>query len=189
MLGIALAAEISYVRRDVPQSPRALHGQWLGDLMDGGPNAERFPEQMGATLQRDPSRRAFLLDTINQRIGMVDKGRFYWIAGSPGTSGHRDGPGAQALFAMGGRGYPSAGASADSKGHLYVSEGYNGSIRKLTEQPDGKWMVSTVASGLAGPIALTVDSYDNVWFEAWNLYKLSLDGALKNFGAGNRKGV
>ena len=55
----ALAAEIRYVHRDVPYSPRALHGQWLGDLMDSGPNPERFPERGGATLQRDPKHRAF----------------------------------------------------------------------------------------------------------------------------------
>jgi Ig-like domain from next to BRCA1 gene len=188
-LGVALAAETRYVRRDVPQSPRALRGQWLGDLMDSGPNAERFPERNGATFQRAPERRAFFLDAIAQRIGMVDKGRFYWIAGSPGTAGFRDGPGPQALFAMGGRGYPSAAAGMDSKGNLYVTDGYNARIRKLAEQPDGKWVVSTVASGLKGPIALTVDSYDNVWFEAWNLYRLSPDGTLKNFGAGNPKGL
>lgn len=190
-LSSALLAETRYVHRDVTQSPRAAYGEWVyyGELFDGGPNAERFGERTTAVFQADSKNRAFLLDTIAQRIGMVDKGRFYWIAGSPGTAGYRDGPGPQALFAMGGRGYPTAAAGGDSKGNLYVTDGYNGRIRKLTEQANGKWVVSTVASGLATPTALTVDSNDNVWFEAWNLYRISPDGTVKNFGAGNPKGL
>jgi len=70
-----------------------------------------------------------------------------------------------------------------------VTDGYNGRIRKLTEQADGKWIVSTAASGMATPIALAVDSHDNVWFEAWSLYRISPDGTVKNFGAGNPKGL
>jgi hypothetical protein len=50
----------------------------------------------------------------------------------------------------------------DDWGNLYLTDTYNGSIRKLTQRRDGQWLVSTVYSGSLqgpnGPTGVAVDS-------------------------------
>lgn len=58
------------------------------------------------------------------------------------------------------------GLAVDSKNNLYIAEVWNGAVRKVT--PEG--IVSTLQSGLAGPIGIAVDSTDSIFVtsEHWN---------------------
>jgi len=92
-------------------------------------------------------------DTIRQVAPSLSAGQTNWvvstIAGSPEDAGSADGPGGGALFSN------PLGIGADSAGNLYVADGGNATIRKLTPSVSAgqtHWVVSTIAGspGLAG---------------------------------------
>ncbi|HVF73349.1 MAG TPA: protein kinase [Chthoniobacterales bacterium] len=84
----------------------------------------------------DGSANVFVADTSNQTIRKIaPDGLVSTVAGSPGSVGSIDGPGADARFAI------PAGLALDQSGNIYVADFGNYSIRKIG--PDG--MVSTIA--------------------------------------------
>ena len=86
------------------------------------------------------------IDGNNATIQRVRDGVVRAFAGD-GTRGYRDGPADQAQFDFGVGSYSDADVQCDAQGNVYVSEGQAGRLRKISRQPDGDWMVSTVAGG------------------------------------------
>ena len=84
------------------------------------------------------------IDGNNAMIQRVRDGIVRAFAGD-GTRGYRDGPADQAQFDFGVGSYSDADVQCDSQGNVYVSEGQAGRLRKISRQPNGDWMVSTVA--------------------------------------------
>jgi hypothetical protein len=86
------------------------------------------------------------IDGNNSIIQRVKDGVVRLFAGD-GTRGYRDGPADQAQFDFGCGSYLDADVQCDAEGSVYVSEAQAGRLRKIARQPDGAWIVSTVAGG------------------------------------------
>jgi len=134
----------------------------------------------------------YVADFQNHKIKKITNiGVVVTIAGS--TEGFEDGQGGNAKFA-----YPED-VALDSDGNIYVADGYNNRIRKIT--PDG--IVSTLAGGDEGyadgsafeakfyyPSGVVLDSYGNVYVADENNHKIrkvTPDGMVSTL-AGSTKG-
>jgi len=106
---------------------------------DGIGSAARFFEPMGVAV--DGSGNVFVADTSNCTIRKIiaATGQVSTLAGLAGSCRSADGTGSTARFLFPG------GVAADSSGYVYVADGGNKTIRKITPSGD----VSTLA-GLAG---------------------------------------
>ena len=95
----------------------------------------------------------YLSDESNNVILRIDEasGRTTVHAGQPGKTGNSNTD--KALLNL------PRGLAIDSKNNLYIADLYNGAIRKVT--PEG--IVTTVQSGLAGPIGVAVDSTESIF--------------------------
>lgn len=111
----------------------------LGSL-DGVGGAARFTVPLALAL--DGPDNLYVADTYNNTIRRVAlaTGTVTTIAGTAGMSGSTDGVAASARFSNPG------GIAADGLGNLYVSDGYNSTIRKIVLATG---LVSTIA-GAAG---------------------------------------
>jgi len=112
-----------------------------GDQDDTPTTTARFEEPEGVAL--DSSGNVYVADTNNHRIRKItkEKDRTWTVstlAGS-GTKGHQDGAAATAQF-----NWPT-GVALDSSDNVYVADGGNHRIRKITKEDDGTWTVSTIA--------------------------------------------
>jgi len=117
-----------------------------GDV-DGTGSAARFNYPMG--MAADSAGNLYVADSCNHTIRKVTPaGVTTTVAGTPGLSGNEDGPVAQARF------YLPGGVAFDTAGNLYVADSGNGSVRMISSNGT----VSTLASGLNDPVALTVDA-------------------------------
>jgi len=140
---------------------------------DGPGSQARFNGLLGVAI--DPQGNTFVADSANHSIRKVSPaGIVSTFAGIPGKPGSVDGPGYQAQFSL-----PTA-IAADRTGFLYVSDGANNTIRKIT--PEG--LVTTLAGspGVPGtadgmgskalfhyPQGLAVDAMGNVIVaDYWN---------------------
>jgi hypothetical protein len=91
------------------------------------------------------------IDGNNSIVQRVRDGVVRLFAGD-GTRGYRDGPADQAQFDFGCGSYSDADVQCDAEGSVYVSEAQAGRLRKIARQPDGAWLVSTVAGGGQHPL-------------------------------------
>jgi DNA-binding beta-propeller fold protein YncE len=66
------------------------------------------------------------------------------LAGTPATSGSRDGPPDTALFA-----YPQ-GLQLDGQGHLYVADFDNATVRRIDLSTDPKMVMVSTLAGVTG---------------------------------------
>jgi sugar lactone lactonase YvrE len=113
-------------------------GYVVGDYVDGPTSRARFLDP--TALAVDTTGAIFVIDGL--LIRRIANGVVTTVAGDPSNAGSRDGLGFQAQF-----NWPS-GLAVDGAGNLFVADGGNEIVRKLT--PFGtNWMVTTVA-GLAG---------------------------------------
>ncbi len=113
---------------------------------------------------------SFAIDVTAQQIYMIRDGDMKVIAGMYGFTGFRNGTGSQALFGMGGF-QEAYGYCVDSAGALYVTDSKNGKIRKLVEEMDETWTVSTFATYTTNTVACDAD--DNIWTSSGaNLIKI-----------------
>jgi len=122
----------------------------------------------------DSKKTIFIVDSYNHVIRKINaNGNVSTIAGTPKTSGHKDGPAKSALF------YSPAGMTADSKGNLYAPDVHNNIVRKI----DINGNVSTIAgtpkkSGYKdgpaknalfySPTGITIDSKGNLYVADFN---------------------
>jgi len=147
---------------------------------DGTGSAAQF--NFPFRLAVDTNGNVYVSDLNNDTIRKVTPVGANWvvttIAGLAGSAGTNDGSGSAARFNGPG------GVTMDSAGNLYVTDGYNNTIRKVT--PVGtNWVVTTLAGspGVSGyangtnsaarfnlPVSLTVDSAGNLYVSDFNNY-------------------
>jgi len=109
---------------------------------DDGPAAEaEFKSPRGVAL--DASGNLYVADKFNHRIRKITLENGQWsvstLAGS--TQGYMDGTSAKFSFPR--------GVAVDASGHVYVADGSNHRIRKITLE-NGQWSVSTLAGSTKG---------------------------------------
>jgi hypothetical protein len=165
-------------------------GIWQGGYLDGPAKGAMFN---GTNIARDKNGNIFVMD--GTRIRVISNGRVWTLAGN-GIRGFRDGRADGAMFNIGGRGYNYCNIGIDSRGNIYVPDGYNSRIRKIFKKNDGTWWVETYAGGgmeilkpgstgrgkkiaISNPVSLAVDSFDNVWTEGFScIYKITSSGEV-----------
>jgi serine/threonine protein kinase, bacterial len=141
---------------------------------DGNTDSARFGEEAG--IVADATGNIFVADAQNNRIRKISaSGKVTTVAGN-GVPGFKDGPGSAAEF-----NFPR-GITIDPQGNLFVADGSNFRIRKIT--PDGT--VSTIAGGdkegsTDGSVATALFEYPNdiVADEAGNLFVLDMSRVRK----------
>ena len=117
---------------------------------DGTGAAARFNRP--AAVAVDSAGNVYVADTGNDTVREITTGGVVTtLAGTAGHAGSADGGGSSALFSS-----PS-GIAVDSAGKVYVADTGNGSIRVIASGS-----VTTLASGLSNPTALSVDGTGNV---------------------------
>ena len=110
---------------------------WSG-FADGQGSAGRF--NYTGSVRVDTAGTVYVADASNHTVRKITpSGLVSTLAGAPGVSGSADGPGAVARFNA------PAGVAVDASGNVFVADGLNYTIRKIT--PNG--VVSTLA-GTAG---------------------------------------
>jgi len=169
--GSLLVADDTTVRRVAPDGSvvtiAGLSSSSAIGRTDGAGSAARFGDHLGCTLAPDGC--LYVADSRNHTIRKVTPaGVVSTVAGQPGVSGRTDGTGDAARF------FGPRNIAADRHGNLYVADGNNNTIRKIT--PAG--VVSTLAGqpGIAGntdgpaaaatfelPYDLAVDKNGNVF--------------------------
>ena len=114
---------------------------------DGSGSAARF--QNPNSTATDAAGNVYVADTGNDTIRMITaSGVVTTLAGSPGMPGTADGQGTAAQFNQ-----PS-GVAVDGSGNLYVADGNNFTIRKITPATAGGatvWTVTTLAGRASAP--------------------------------------
>lgn len=130
-----------------------LAGSGVSGNSDGTGAAASFNGLYGITV--DSLGNAYVADRSNHTIRKIDaSGVVTTLAGSAGVWGNADGPGTSARFRS-----PN-GVALDSIGNLYVTDGGNNTIRKIT--PAG--VVSTLAGGTFWvPHGICIDSAGNLY--------------------------
>ena len=187
----SLNAADRYELRDAPFFLFVRTGPSYSHISPGGPVAEAFGRRY--SWDKDKEGNLFAATVEGQVVIVItpDK-RFYQLAGT-GVRGYRDGPADRAMFAMGSGGYPFAQIAVHDKGHVYVTDGYNKRIRKISKKQDGTWWVETFAGGATGrigdPLCMTFDSLGNLWFYAGALYKAGPSGSMTRYETANDRGI
>ncbi|MDR2208701.1 MAG: SMP-30/gluconolactonase/LRE family protein [Azoarcus sp.] len=138
-----------------------LAGNGEGGFADGPGGAAQFGAPLG--IAADTAGNLYVADTGNHRIRKITPaGEVSTLAG--GEKGYADGTGSAARF------YEPSGIAIDAAGNLYVTDGINLRIRKVT--PDGA--VSTLAGDKADhakdhalqlqqPSAIAIDAAGNLY--------------------------
>jgi sugar lactone lactonase YvrE len=136
-------------------------------IADGTGSTARFHQPSGVAV--DSAGNIYVADTLNDTIRKVTPGGVVTtLAGMPGSQGSTNGTGSAARF------YWPQGVAVDDAGNVFVSDGGNNTIRKVT--PGG---VVTTLAGLAGtqgsadgtgsaarfshPVGVAVDSAGSVY--------------------------
>lgn len=118
---------------------------------DGIGSAAHFNNPYSLTV--DSATNVFVADTWNHTIRKITRSRVVTtLAGLAGASGSADGLGQDARFNR-----PS-GIVVDNAGNLFLTDGFNNTIRKLT--PDGTSWVVTTLGGMPGFYG-TSDGFEN----------------------------
>lgn len=168
-----------------------LAGSGMPGYTDGKGMSAQFNWPTGMII--DNTGNIYITDFNNHKIRKITpKGEVTTFAGS-GIPGYMDGPGNKAQF------YDPNGLTIDKKGNLYVVDGKNHRIRKIS--PEG--MVSTfVGSGIPGyldgpgkiarfnyPTGIAIDKDENLYIadrRNHTLRKVAPDGTVSTL-AGNGK--
>ena len=152
---------VVYVADMLNNRIRAIHGGVVTTVSgDGGTTSFWYPTGV-ATINHN---QIYIADMNNNRIQMLFNFTLFTLAG--GVYGFQDGTGAAAKFV-----YPN-GVAVGSDGTVYVADGGNHAIRKITSGG----VVTTLAGGQRGstdgigteakfdtPTALAVDAQNNVY--------------------------
>lgn len=194
--GTLIANQSTTVTVQVASSGLALLAGDLGGpgSEDGPTSAARFSNPFG--MARDAAGNLYVADSGNNTIRKITAaGMVSTFAGSPGLSGYADGAGSAAHF------YIPQKLCFDGQGNLYVVDGGNHLIRKIT--PAG--VVSTLAgdpshtldvdgtgsaAGFQGPACIVFDGGSNLYVgDLSTIRKVTLAGAVTTIaGLGNTPG-
>ncbi len=166
------------VRVEQPVSQLTLLAGSLGEwgYVDGVGAAARFNDPTG--IATDSAGNLYVADSNNAVIRKITPdGTVTTLAGTPGVTGSLDGLGADARF------YYPYGLATDAVGNIYVADGPNRTIRKIT--PDGT--VTTLA-GTPGadarfyyPCGLATDAVGNIYVAdalVHTIRKITPDGTV-----------
>ena len=176
-IAVDLAGNV-YVADAQDNTIRKITPTGVVSTLAGSPGAYGFADGTGATARfgfpkgvaADKAGNLFVADAGTHVIRKVtSSGVVTTLAGSPGQYGFVDGPGAQARF------HQPDGVATDDAGNVYVSDGFNDAIRKIS--PGG--VVSTLAASpksdvsfprgsdaiarIAAPIGLDVDTAGDIY--------------------------
>jgi len=169
---------------------------WTGAGADDGHGKEAsFNGPIGLAV--DGNGNVYVADEGNNLIRMITQnGDVTTLAGS-GISGSADGQGVEASFSQ------PRGIAVDESGNVYVSEGHNYLIRKIT--PDG--YVTTLAgrteasgfvdemgktSAFDRPYGIAVDKWANVYVADWGynrIQKITSNGSVTTLAGSNKYGA
>ena len=144
---------------------------------DGGParSAVLNLAPWGGGIAVDSQGNLYVADTANQRVRKISPSGIITTVAGTGISNGYSGDGGPATSAQ--LNYPS-NVAVDSNGNLYIADGGNAVIRKIS--PLG--IITTVAQ--SGGRALAVDKADNLYFEdASGVRTLSASGNITTFTA------
>jgi trimeric autotransporter adhesin len=144
---------------------------------DGGPAKSALLNlaPWGGGIAGDGQGNLYIADTANQRVRKVSPSGIITTVAGNGISNGYSGDGGPATSAQ--LNYPS-NVAVDSSGNLYIGDGGNAVIRKVS--PLG--IITTVAH--SGGRALAVDQADNLYFEdASGVRMLSPSGNISTFTA------
>lgn len=155
---------IPLVRKIVPGGTVVVVAGSRRGYADGAASLARFDTPRGLVL--DAEGNLYVADQGNHRIRKITPGGEVSTLAGNGNPGFEDGVGEAAGF-----NHPT-GLAIDSRGHLYVADAYNHSIRKLS--PTGE--VSTLAgqsigfadgkgraAGFNDPVAIALDASGNLY--------------------------
>jgi sugar lactone lactonase YvrE/uncharacterized protein YegL len=124
-------------------APGGVVSTFAGSGKAGGADGRGYGAQFDgpAVLAIDKADNLYVVETGSHRVRKITPAGIVSTLAGSGTSGYKDGPGAQALF------WNPRGLAVDGQGHVYVSDSGNNRIRKIT----AGGVVSTVAgSGRVG---------------------------------------
>jgi len=168
-------ADNNQIRKITPDGAvSTFAGDTAGGYRDGTGTDARFFEPAGIAIDGDGN--LYVADYLNQRIRKITPaGVVSTVAGS-GILGYKDGSHTEAQFNS-----PS-GIAVDRSGNVYVADGDNNMIRKVT--PGG--VVSTLAGNKAGgfkdatgsaaqfinPLGIAVDMKGNVYVADWGNHRI-----------------
>ncbi|MCQ6957234.1 IPT/TIG domain-containing protein [Mucilaginibacter aquariorum] len=149
----------------------------------GGPNSSDLNiKERGASIAVDSHGNVFLVDFTSQCIRKITpQGVVSIFAGSTSKqSGNQNGTGTSALFSFG----FTNGIVVDKQDNLYVSDGYNNTIRKITPAA----VVSTYAVNLNQPGKLAIDDngilYVQTSYSLTRVDKSGVRSAMSGFYGG-----
>ena len=138
---------------------------------DGTGSAAQFnyPQKVAS----DSAGNVLVADSGNNTIRRITpSGVVTTLAGTAGMSGNTDGTGANARFW-----FPN-GVAADGAGNVYVADGNNNAIRKIT--PGG--VVTTLANLADSPSGLAIDSAGNLYAGSYTkVRKITPAGVVTTF--------
>jgi sugar lactone lactonase YvrE len=140
---------------------------WVSGSADGVGAAASFHSPTGVCI--DSAGNVYVADNNNHTIRKITPARVVsTLAGTAGVSGSADGTGAAATF-----NYPT-GVATDSAGNVYVTDGNNHTVRKIT--PAGRVTTLAGTPGVTGsangagaaarfnrPYGIAIDKTDNVY--------------------------
>jgi hypothetical protein len=187
---LLVGLKFAYAETLEPTNYRIEHvaGVWQSGYLDGPAKGAMF---QGTNITKDKDGNIYVAD--GTRIRVISKGRVWTLAGN-GIRGFRDGRADEAMFNTGGRGYSYCNIRIDSRGNIYIPDGYNNRIRKIFKKNHVIWWVETYAGGgefilkpgqsskakeiaVSNPVSLAVDIFDNVWTEGFSgIYKITPSG-------------
>jgi sugar lactone lactonase YvrE len=169
-----------------------LAGSTAG-FADGNGTAALFDHPYGVAV--DPQGNIYVADQVNNRIRKISPGRVVSTLAGSGTQGFANGDGNAAQF------YYPAGVATDAQGNIYVADGGNNCIRKIS--PVGA--VSTIAgsstpgfadgNGAAaqfnGPLGVTTDAQGNIYVadvDNNRIRKISTSGVVSTIAGSGTAG-
>ena len=89
----------------------------------------------------------YLGDPQNCQVHWVDPEGVDRVIAGDGKKGYRDGPGDRARFDFGCGSYNDLALDCDDAGNVYIADGMNNRLRKISRREDGTWLVTTISGG------------------------------------------